>query len=206
VNYQPKDAFFLKAKKEGYRSRAAYKLSELNRRYKLIRSGDRVVDLGAAPGGWVQVAGQLVGSRGVVVGVDLQRIEPFTDKNIILLREDITNPGITLVIRKVLNGPAHCVLSDLAPRLSGIRDADISRALELFRGAYEIAAGILAPGGSFLVKTFLAQETNGIVAELKHHFSAIARARPDATRKGSSEIYLVAQGFRASARTPECHY
>jgi 23S rRNA (uridine2552-2'-O)-methyltransferase len=199
VSYQPKDAFYRKAKKEGYRSRAAYKLLEISQRYRLIRAGDRVVDLGAAPGGWLQVAAHLVGPKGIVLGVDLQPIEPFPNKNIILLQEDITKEATQGKIKELLAGPANCVLSDLAPALTGIRDADVSRALELFDHARNFALGILAPGGNFLAKTFLAPETNTLVAQLKQHFSSVTRTRPDATRRASSEIYLVAQGFKRSA-------
>lgn len=199
MSYQPKDAFYRKAKKEGYRSRAAYKLLEISQRYRLIRAGDRVVDLGAAPGGWLQVAAQLVGPKGIVLGVDLQPIEPFPNKNIILLQEDITKEATQGKIKELLAGPANCVLSDLAPALTGIRDADVSRALELFDHARNFALGILAPGGNFLAKTFLAPETNTLVAQLKQHFSSVTRTRPDATRRASSEIYLVAQGFKRSA-------
>ena len=195
MNYQPKDPFYRKAKKEGYRSRAAYKLLEINRRYKLLRPGNRVVDLGAAPGGWIQVAAELVGAKGIVIGVDLNPIVPFAEKNVLLLQEDISKPETALKINALLGGAADCVISDLAPHLTGIRDADVARALELFRYARDLAVRILAPGGNFLAKTFLAQETNGLVAELKPHFFSISRTRPEATRKASSEIYIVAQGF-----------
>jgi len=199
VNYQPKDAFYRRAKKEGYRSRAAYKLLEINQRYRLIRPGARVVDLGAAPGGWLQVAVHLVGPHGIVLGVDLQPIAPLGSKNIIVLQDDITKEGTRAKIKDLLAGPADCVLSDLAPALTGIRDTDVSRALELFDYARGLALGILAEGGNFLAKTFQAPETATVVAELKRHFSSVTRTRPDATRKASSEIYLVAQDFKKLA-------
>jgi 23S rRNA (uridine2552-2'-O)-methyltransferase len=199
VSYQPKDAFYRRAKKEGYRSRAAYKLLEISQRYRVIRTGDRVVDLGAAPGGWLQVAAQLVGPKGMVIGVDLQAIAPFPEKNIHLLQEDTTQPETIAKIKTFLHGPANCVLSDLAPHLTGIRDADVARALELFDHARVLALELLAARGNFLAKTFLNPETNALVAELKQHFTSVARARPEATRKASSEIYLIAQGFNKSA-------
>jgi 23S rRNA (uridine2552-2'-O)-methyltransferase len=197
VNYQPKDPFYRKAKKEGYRSRAAYKLLEINRRYKLLKPGDRVVDLGAAPGGWIQVAAELVGAHGIVIGIDLNPIVPFAEKNVVLLQEDIDKPETAPKISALLGGAANCVISDLAPHLTGIRDADVARALALFSHARDLAVRVLAPGGNFLAKTFLAQETNRLVGELKPHFFSISRTRPDATRKGSSELYIVAQGFTA---------
>ncbi len=195
MKYQPKDPFYRKAKKEGYRSRAAYKLLEINRRYRLLRPGNRVLDLGAAPGGWIQVAAQLVGAEGMVIGLDLNPIVPFMEKNVVLLQEDISKPETALRISKLLGGAADCVMSDLAPHLTGVRDGDVARAIDLFLYARDVAVRLLAPGGNFLAKTFLAQETNGLVAELKQHFFSISRTRPDATRKASSEIYIVAQGF-----------
>ncbi|HWP60155.1 MAG TPA: RlmE family RNA methyltransferase [Candidatus Acidoferrales bacterium] len=198
MSYQPKDAFYRRAKKEGYRSRAAYKLLEISRRYRLIRPGDRVVDLGAAPGGWLQVAAALTGPKGLVIGVDLQRIEPFAGKNIVLLQDDISRKQTQEKIKELLGGAANCVLSDLSPPLTGIRDLDVRRSLELVEVAREFALAVLAPGGNFLAKTFLAPETNALAGELKRDFSSVARTRPEATRKASSEIYVVAQGFKSA--------
>jgi len=195
VVYQPKDAFYRRAKKEGYRSRAAYKLLELNRRFHLIRPGDKVVDLGAAPGGWLQVASQLAGEKGRVVGIDLQPIGPLKEKNISVLQGDITSEESQKQIREALGAAADCVLSDLSPRLSGIRDADVSRSLELARMALHVARQLLKPRGRFLVKTFVGEELNEFQLDLEKHFLSVQRTRPEATRKGSSEIYLCAQGF-----------
>jgi len=193
--YQPKDAFYRKAKSEGYRSRAAYKLLELNRRFRLLKPGDRVVDLGAAPGGWVQVAARLAGPEGKVVGVDLQPIEPFKDKNIALLQADITSEAGEMEITATLGSKADCILSDLSPRLTGIRDADVSRSLELCRSALRLACRLLRPGGHFLVKTFVGEELRVYTEELGKRFRSVERTRPEATRRGSSEIYLCAKGF-----------
>jgi len=197
VRYRPKDAFYRRAKDEGYRSRAAYKLLELQRRFRLIRPGWRVVDLGAAPGGWVQVAAQAVGSQGMVLGVDLQEMAPFPEKNIENVHGDVTSPEVQSRMREFLGSSADCVLSDLSPRLSGIRDADISRSAELVRVALEVARNILRPGGHLVVKTFVGEETLAIAREMKEEFASVVRTRPEATRKGSSEIYLIGRGFRA---------
>jgi len=196
VLYQPEDVFYRRAKKEGYRSRAAYKLIELNRRFHLIRPGDRVVDLGAAPGGWLQVASRLVGKEGRVIGLDIQPIEAFEEENIFLLQGDISSEEIRRKVAELLGAGADCVLSDLSPRLSGIRDADISRSLELGRSALKFASDLLKPGGNFLVKTFVGEELNLFSLELKERFRLVERTRPEATRKGSSEIYFVARGFQ----------
>src|SRR4029077_20459016 len=125
--YNPQDTYYKKAKQEGYRSRAAYKLLELQQRFRLMRPGDVVVDLGAAPGGWLQVAAKFVGESGKVIGIDLQPIEVLRQPNIIFLRGDITSPEISKKISELVDGKVNCVLSDLAPHLSGIRDADTAR-------------------------------------------------------------------------------
>ena len=197
--YQPKDIFYRRAKKEGYRSRAAYKLLELNRRFHLIRPGDRVVDLGAAPGGWLQVASQLAGKKGRVLGVDIQPIEPFKEENVLVLQGDVTSEECQEKIIGLLGSRADCVLSDLSPRLSGIRHADVSRSVELVRSALTIASRLLRPGGNFLVKTFVGEELNALSSELKRHFRSLLRTRPESSRKGSSELYICAQGFQGEA-------
>ena len=199
MRYQPKDAFYRKAKNEGYRSRAAYKLLELGGRFQLIKPGDRVVDLGAAPGGWLQVAAELAGPKGKVVGIDLQTIAPFHEPNIFLLQGDATSEEYAKKIKERIGGPADCVLSDLSPRLTGIHDADIARSVELIRSAHAVALRLLRPGGNFLVKCFVAQELQLFFLELKEDFSSVDRTRPEATRKGSSEIYFCAKGFRGSS-------
>jgi 23S rRNA (uridine2552-2'-O)-methyltransferase len=195
--YQLKDTFYRKAKREGYRSRAAYKLLELNRRFDLIKDGDRVVDLGAAPGGWLQVAAKLIGPRGKAIGVDIQPIESFTQRNIniFVFQGDISSEQSQAKIKELLGSPADCVLSDLSPRLTGIHDVDVSRSLELVRLASKVARQLLRPGGHFLAKTFQGAETGAIGAELREYFDAVKQTRPEATRKGSSEIYFVAKGF-----------
>ena len=191
--YQPKDSFYRKAKRDGYRSRAAYKLLELNRRFRIIEVGDRVVDLGAAPGGWLQVAARLSGQEGRVVGVDLQPIEPLKEKNVVVFQGDIASEQCRRRLKVLLGSPADCVLSDLSPRLSGIRDLDLSRSLELARMALDAARSLLGPGGNFVVKTFVGEELKDFSLELKRHFRSVERTRPEATRKGSSEIYFCAR-------------
>jgi 23S rRNA (uridine2552-2'-O)-methyltransferase len=196
--YNPQDSYYKKAKQEGYRSRAAYKLLELQQRFRLMRPGVVVVDLGAAPGGWLQVAAKFVGQSGKVIGIDLQPIETLREANIIFFQGDITSPEISKKISELVDGKVHCVLSDLAPRLSGIRDADAARCLELNRTALTVATALLRPGGSFLVKGFVNQELHTFTLELKQHFHSVQRTRPEATRQGSSEFYFFAKDFHVN--------
>lgn len=202
--YTPQDHFFKKAKQDGYRSRAAYKLVELQQRFHLIHPGDRVVDLGAAPGGWLQVAAKLVGAHGKVIGVDLEPIQPFQERNIVLLQGDVLTSETQNQIKELLGGLAHCVLSDMAPKLSGIRDADMARSSALNRIALEVAKELLRPGGVLLVKSFVSEELQSYTAELKKHFTLVQRTKPEASRQGSSEFYFYAKGYapQASATAP----
>jgi 23S rRNA (uridine2552-2'-O)-methyltransferase len=202
--YNPQDRYFKKAKQEGYRSRAAYKLLELQQRYRIIKPGDKVVDLGAAPGGWLQVAAKIVGPNGRVIGVDLQPIQTLAERQVILLSGDIAAKEIQQQITQLLSGPASCVLSDLAPKLSGIRDADMARCLDLNRIALAVATELLRPGGTLLVKSFISDDLQTFSAELKQYFATVQRTKPDATRQGSSEFYFYAKGFttRANATAP----
>lgn len=197
MSYNPHDRYYKKAKHEGYRSRAAYKLLELQQRYRLLRPGDKVVDLGAAPGGWLQVAAKVVGQKGKVIGIDLQEMRPFSDGQIVLVHGDISAGEIQSKIAELLGGMADTVISDMAPKLSGIRDADIARAVELNRLALAVAVRLLRPGGSLLIKSFMSNELQQLTAELKKEFSDVQRTKPEATRQGSSEFYFVAKGFLA---------
>ena len=194
--YAPQDRFFKKAKQEGYRSRAAYKLVELQQRFRLMNAGDKVVDLGAAPGGWLQVAAKLVGPNGKVVGVDLQPIQPFQTHNIVLLQGDASADETLGKIKELLGGLANCVLSDMAPKLSGIRDADRARCQEINRLALQVAKELLRPGGILLVKSFISEDLQAYSAELKSHFTTVQRTKPEASRQGSSEFYFYAKGYQ----------
>jgi len=198
MTYKPQDSYYKKAKREGYRSRAAYKLLELQQRFRLMRPGDVVVDLGAAPGGWLQVAAKFVGQSGKVIGIDLQPIETLREPNIIFFQGDIMSLEILKKIPELVDGKVHCVLSDLAPRLSGIRDADAARCLELNRTALTVATALLRPGGSLLAKGFVNQELHTFTLELKQHFHSVQRTRPEATRQGSSEFYFFAKDFHVN--------
>jgi 23S rRNA (uridine2552-2'-O)-methyltransferase len=193
--YQRKDPFYARAKGAGYRSRAAYKLQELSRRYRLIGGGDHVVDLGAWPGGWLQVAAALVGARGVVVGVDLQRIDPLPDRTVGLLVGDAREQAVQEELRRRCNGRVDVVLSDMAPKLSGVRDRDAAQAQALAEAGLDIGVRLLAPGGRLLLKIFTADGSDTVVAAARGRFRTVKLTKPEATRKGSSELYLVCLGF-----------
>lgn len=201
--YNRHDSFYKKAKQEGFRSRAAYKLLELQQRYRLLKAGATVVDLGAAPGGWLQVAAKIVGPRGKVIGVDLQTIEPFREANVTVLQGDMASLEIRKTIKELSGGRADCVLSDLAPKLSGIRDADTARCLELNQIALRTAVELLRPGGSLLIKSFISEELHSFTNEIKKYFAEVQRTKPEATRQGSSEFYFVAKGFAPKKRADE---
>jgi 23S rRNA (uridine2552-2'-O)-methyltransferase len=192
--YQRKDAFYARAKAAGYRSRAAFKLLELARRYRLIARGNHVVDLGAWPGGWLQAAAELTGPSGMVVGVDLQPIEPVGGP-VVTLVGDARAQTVQEEIRLRCGGRVDVLLSDMAPQLSGVRDRDAVRAVELAEAALAMADRLLAPGGHLLVKLFTAPETDVIVAAARQRFRAVKLTRPEATRKGSAEHYLVCLGW-----------
>lgn len=200
MKYKLRDPYYKKAKQEGYRSRAAYKLLELQERFRIFKTGQLVVDLGAAPGGWIQVAATLVGPSGKVLGVDLQPIEAFHQKNIIVVQADIIAAETEQRIMEYLGRPADSVISDLAPKLTGIRDTDEARSLELNRIALGVATRLLRAGGSFLMKSFVSEELRIFSTELETQFGSVQRTRPDASRKGSSEIYFFAKDYQPKAR------
>ena len=147
VAYNRKDAFYKKAKKEGYRSRAAYKLLDLNRTWRFLRPGTRVIDLGSWPGGWVQVAAKAVGTSGQVMGIDLVRLDPLPLANVTLVQGDATDPDQQQHLLTSLGQPADVLLSDMAPKLSGVRESDEARATELCRTALGCSHILLKPGG-----------------------------------------------------------
>src|SRR5215203_6044946 len=199
--YIPQDRFFRKAKQDGYRSRAAYKLLELQERFHLMNAGNKVVDLGAAPGGWLQVAAKIAGPTGKVVGVDLQPIQPFRDSNIVVLRGDVLTGETQGRIKELLGGMAHCVLSDMAPKLTGIRNADMARCQELNRLALQVGKKLLRPGGVLLVKSFVSDDLQTYTAELKDFFATVQRTKPEASRHGSSEVYFYAKSYQPRSIT-----
>lgn len=189
------DHYFRKAKKEHFLARAIYKLEEIQKRFKILKAADRVLDLGAAPGSWIQLAGPIVGGAGLVVGIDLKPIEHAFPKYVVTLQGDIFDQGfVETALRDHV--PFNVVLSDMAPATSGIKVADAARSALLFERAFEVALWALAPGGSFLGKLFHGSEFHRLLAEAKKHFRLTRIVRPEATRKQSREIYILAMDMK----------
>ncbi len=184
------DYYYWRAKKEGYRSRAAYKLLQMNRTFKLIREGDTVLDLGATPGGWSQVAA-LLGAR--VVAVDLNPMKPLED--VTFIQGDITLPETLEKIREV-SPDYDVVMSDASPKISGKWTIDHLRSIELARASFNIAREVLKPGGNFVVKVFQGEEIQRFFNELKPYFRFKKFHSPQASRKRSAEIYFIGKRFR----------
>jgi 23S rRNA (uridine2552-2'-O)-methyltransferase len=188
------DPYVKAAKEQGWRSRAAFKLLELDERYKLLRPGLRVVDLGAAPGGWTQVAGRALGAGGRLVALDLLPMDPVPEATI--LQGDFQEEEVERAVREALGGPADLVLSDMAPNTTGHGSTDHLRIVALAELALGFAEAVLAPGGAFVAKVFQGGSEGTMQARLKRLFARVSHAKPPASRKGSSELYVVAQGFR----------
>lgn len=183
-----RDYFYRKAKDEGYRSRAAFKLKQINERFKLIKRGDIVVDLGAAPGGWLQVAKELSGGK--VIGVDILPIEEIEGVDTIKgdIRLETTVEKIKLLIKK---DGADVVICDAAPNLSGNWSYDHARSIDLATSALECAGKILKPGGGFAVKVFQGDMFPGFLDKVREHFVKVQAFSPEASRKQSAEIYVI---------------
>jgi len=192
---QLNDPYVKRAKAEGYRSRAAYKLIELDERFHFLKGAERIVDLGVAPGGWTQVIRQRL-PRAVVVGIDLLPTDPI--EGAILLQLDFLAEEAPDRLREALGGSADLVLSDMAANTVGHPQTDHLRTMGLVEAGLEFAAEVLRPGGAFVAKVLAGGADNHLVAELKRRFAAVKHAKPPASRKGSSEWYVVAQGFKGA--------
>ncbi len=189
---QLNDPYVRAAREQGLRSRAAFKLMELDDRFHLIGKGSRVIDLGAAPGGWAQVAVQRGATR--VVGVDLLPMEPVPGATI--LEGDFMDDAMPGRLTELMGGPATIVLSDMAPNTTGHNATDHIRIMALADLALHFAVGVLEPGGSFVAKVFQGGSERSMLEQMKRHFAVVRHAKPPASRKESSELYVVATGFR----------
>ena len=191
---QINDPYVHAAKSKGYRSRAAFKLIELDEKFHFLKKGSRVLDLGAAPGGWSQIAAQRAGAGSRVVGVDILEMAPID--GVTLLRADILAPETPALIRAALGGPADVVLTDMAAPTTGHRATDHLRTSALLEAALDMAEEVLRPGGAFVGKTFQGGAANELLLRLKRAFSNVKHVKPPASRAESVELYLVASGFR----------
>ena len=194
---QLNDPYVKRAQAEGYRSRAAYKLIEIDDRHKLLRPGQRVVDLGAAPGGWCQVAAARVKSTPEeprVVGIDYLDVDPVPGA--VILKMDFLDDDAPARLEEALGGPADIVLSDLAAPTTGHRRTDHIRTMHLCEVAADFAISVLRPGGHFLAKTFQGGTEGGLLDMLKRHFATVHHIKPPASREESVELYILAKGFK----------
>ncbi len=193
-----KEGYYRMAKKEGYRARSAYKIQQVQEKFPIIRKGDAVADLGCAPGGWSQVLVELVGSDGIVVGVDLQRIKPIPGARFVqgdfMKRE--THQRLSQLLADAKRSALDTVVSDMAPDMSGNYEIDQVRSVQLAEMALDFAQKHLKVGGNFLCKVFEGADFQGYRTEVRKHFRRVYQFHPPASRPSSSEIYLVAKGFK----------
>jgi 23S rRNA (uridine2552-2'-O)-methyltransferase len=187
-----KEHYYKMAKKERYRSRASYKLLQLNKKFRIIKSRDYVVDLGAAPGGWSQVALDIVGEEGKVIAVDLQRIRPFEEENFVQITGDFTKKEVIDKIESELEWNADVILSDAAPKLTGIKDIDQLKSIDIAENALKIADSILKIDGSMVIKVFQGEGFEDYLKKVRKKFKSVKTTKPPSSRKGSVEMYLIA--------------
>jgi 23S rRNA (uridine2552-2'-O)-methyltransferase len=194
--YDPKDFYFRKAKKEGLRARSAFKIDEILKRHALLPRGGAVLDLGAAPGGFLQILAETVGEKGVAVGVDLEPIRRIGKPWVRTAVVDLLAPDALERIRALHPGPYDLVTSDMAPKTIGVKLTDEARSLELVRMALRTAEALLRRGGGFVAKVFMGGEFPALKAELRGRFEKVSVVRPKATREHSFEVFVVGTGFR----------
>jgi 23S rRNA (uridine2552-2'-O)-methyltransferase len=193
--YKVQDHYFHKAKRDRYLARAVYKFQEFQKKYRLLKPGMKVLDLGAAPGSWSQYAAEITGPKGRVVAVDLKPMEAGFPDHVTVLQRDITAPEFA---EELVNdfGKFDAVISDLAPSTTGVRVADSARSAELFERALELAERVLKPQGHFVAKIFQGSEFHELLKGVKHKFGWVKSLKPEASRKQSKEIYILAMRFK----------
>jgi 23S rRNA (uridine2552-2'-O)-methyltransferase len=200
--YDPKDFYYRKAKKAGLRARSAFKIDEILKRHRLLGKGQAVLDLGAAPGGFLQILAEAVGEEGVAVGVDLEPIrnlgKPWVRTGIV----DLLAPDALARIRALHPGTFQLVASDMAPKTIGVKITDEVRSLELVRTALRVAEQTLERGGAFVAKVFMGGDFPALKKELQERFQSVHVVRPQATRESSYEVYVVGKGFRGRSGAP----
>ncbi len=191
---QLNDPYVVRAKREGFRSRAAFKLIEIDDKHHILKAGARVADLGAAPGGWSQVAAKRVGERGRVVGIDLLEMEALPGVEFAAI--DFLDPAAPDKLKAMLGGPADVVLSDMAANATGHRATDHLKIMALVEAAALFAGEVLKPGGAFLAKVIQGGTEGALLAALKRDFATVKHVKPQASRADSAELYVLATGFR----------
>lgn len=194
---QLNDPYVQRAKREGYRSRAAYKLIELDEKFGFLKRSKRIVDLGAAPGGWSQVARQRCRPETQIVALDMLEMDPLA--GVTLLQADFMDQEAPALLKEQLHGTADLVLSDMSPNTSGTPSLDHLRILGLVEAAFDFACEILAPGGTFVAKVFQGGTEKELLARIRQRFERVKHAKPAASRKDSAETYLVAMGFKSTS-------
>jgi 23S rRNA (uridine2552-2'-O)-methyltransferase len=198
--YRPKDHYFQKAKQEGLRARSAFKVDEILKRFPIVRKGGAVLDLGAAPGGFLQILADTVGPSGRVVGVDIVAIRPFSQRHVTTAVLDVLAEDFDAKLRELYDGPFDAVISDMAPKTSGIKATDEARSLRLAGKALEVAVARGKSGSSFVAKLFMGGDFEEFRAQVRSHYEDVKVVRPEATRGASMEVYLV--GLRLKATAP----
>ncbi len=191
---QLNDPYVAAAKSKGYRSRAAFKLLELDQKFHVLKKGARVLDLGAAPGGWSQVAAARIGETGRIVAADILPMEPLS--GVVVLEVDLLDADTPQRLKDALGGPADLVLTDMAAPTTGHRQTDHIRTVALFEAALDVAEDVLKPGSTFVGKVFQGGASGELLARIKKGFAEVKHVKPPASRKESVELYLVATGFR----------
>ncbi|MBX7136340.1 MAG: RlmE family RNA methyltransferase [Oligoflexia bacterium] len=194
--YVRKDHLYEKAKEEGFRSRASYKLKELDQKHGLLKPGFKIIDLGAWPGGWLQVASERVGRSGMVVGIDLKAIEDLTDSHIQVITGDVSDDAVLTRACEMAGGRFDLVLSDMSPKLTGIREVDRYAAIGCADLALYAAGKLLRAGGNFVTKVFKSPEVDQFVKTNQALFNKMVRSELKSTRKSSNEFYLIGFGFK----------
>ena len=191
-----RDLYRRLAREQGYKSRAAFKLIEANERYDFLKAGGRVLDFGSSPGGWLQVASELVGPDGLVVGVDIAPIRA-RETNVVPLKMDVNDPSFPARAAESLGGKADVFLSDLSPAVSGVWELDQGRQIDLTLRVLDLARELLKPGGCLFCKLFEGEGSQGVRDELKRRFERVRVIKPAASRNASSELYYFCEGFAA---------
>ncbi len=189
-----KDTFYKKAKQDGFRARSAYKLQEIQQKYRVVKHGDKVLDLGCAPGSWLQVLSGLVGENGFVTGIDLLPVAPLSMKNVAAKVADIRDLNVEDLLARLSIPFFDVITCDIAPNLSGIRDVDSANIAELYTSVRAVVNRALKKGGAFIFKSFFSEELKPTIKDLEALFSRVSIYKPTASRGVSSEVYLVCQG------------